>query len=587
MNTELKRSTCLLILVLVVLGLYYSAIFAPVNSVDDPKMLQWLLNTDFTARSVLLGGGRYYRPILVASFVMDKYLWGLQESFMHLENILLHLANTLLVFAIAWRAAALRGSRQLAVAFTAALFFAIHPINTEAVNWISGRSDLLAGGFLFLATLLLLRRPLPFAASFAAACCLLAACLTKETAIFLLPAALLAPFFASDAAAEPLSAQLRRAAPHVALFFGVGVGYLLFRRLASASGADPGVARVLTHVAGNDSGGMLVTLRLTLKALGFYAKKILFPFPLNFGITHVSEWYLPVGVLVCCLVLYLLVRRTVAAFFFVAAAAVVCSALLVPLLRLTWTPLAERYLYIPGGFFVVGAALVCQSRMELLRRRELAVGAFVALALVAFFGTYRRNLLWQDNLALFRDTVAKSPDFVPGRNQLAIALFESGKTAEAGEIFKSFKNDPDLINRQYGLVNKAFALGQEDKFDEARALLKKGLEDPGRHEVLILQQYLELNRDAVLKKKATSASLYPDNVRLLTRMVELSGDPFYSYRLGIIEMQDGSHQKAHAAFAAAAKAAPQSAYYRNSAVRLCAALAADPAAAGRKGEQSR
>jgi protein O-mannosyl-transferase len=586
MKTELKASTCTLILVFLVLGLYYSAIFAPINSVDDPGMYQYLLNTDhFTLGTIFLpgGSGNYYRPILLASFVIDKYLWGLQESFMHLENVLLHLANTLLLFAVARRALALRAVQSPVPAFLAALFFAIHPINTEPVNWISGRTDLLAASFLLLAALQLLRRPLSPLRSISAASFLLLACLCKETSIFFLPAALLAPFFVEPAEGEPVRPLqlLRSHAAHLSLFFCTGAGYLIFRSVAFSQG-DQGVARVLSHVAGEQSAGVLTSLRLVLKALGFYGKKILAPFPLNFAINHVSDGYMVLALLICVALVWLLVRRTLPGFFFICAASVTGSALMIPLLRVTWTPLAERYLYIPGAFFVIGVMLSLQNRTALQRHRLVTQAALAALALIALWGTWQRNLIWLDNLALFQDTVAKSPGFMPARNQLANALFGKGRVQEAAVIYKAFQAEPDLTNPQYGLVNKAFALNGEGKFDEARAILTKALATPGKLELLILNQMLEINKCQAMQNPALSASLLPDNVRLLTRVIELTGDTFYQYRLGIVEMQNGSRDKALQAFDAAVRRAPANAYYRDSAVKLIAKLAKTTAHAAKE-----
>jgi protein O-mannosyl-transferase len=586
MKSELKTSTCILILVLLVLGLYYRSIFAPINSVDDPGMYQYLLNAEhFTLGTIFLpgGSGSYYRPILLASFVIDKYLWGLQESFMHLENVLLHLVNTLLVFAVARRALALRAVHSPLPALLAALFFAIHPINTEPVNWISGRTDLLAASFLLLAALQLLRRPLSPLRSISAAACLLLACLCKETSIFLLPAALLAPLFVEPAEGEPvpLLQLLRSYAAHLSLFFCTGAGYLIFRRVAFSQG-DQGVARVLSHVAGEQSAGVLTSLRLVLKALGFYGKKILVPFPLNFAIDHVSDGYMVLALLICIALVWLLVRRTLSGFLFICAASVAGSALMIPLLRVTWTPLAERYLYIPGAFFVIGVMLSLQKCTALQRHRLITQGALAALALIALWGTWQRNLIWLDNLALFQDAVAKSPDFMPAKNQLANALFEKGRVQEAAAIYKAFQAAPDLTNPQYGLVNKAFALNGEGKFDEARAILRKALADPGKLELLILNQMLETNKCQAMQNPALSASLHPDNVRLLRRVIELTGDPFYQYRLGLLEMQNGSLDKALEAFHAAVRRAPANAYYRDSAVKLIAKLAKTPAQAAKE-----
>jgi hypothetical protein len=309
-----KMSTQLLCLVFFVLGIYYPALFSPLNSMDDPGLYQYLLNTDsFNLRDIFLPGGYgiYYRPILALSFMMDKFVWGLEESFMHLENILFHLVNTLMVFSVARRASDYLYDPSPNVPFVAALFFAIHPLNTEAVNWISGRTDLLAGFFLLLSMYLMLKRPLTWLHSLFAALCMLLACLAKETAIFFLPAALLYPFFkpAVRSYVAPLYLVFRSYWFHLVVFSSAGVSYFVFRTLAFSKG-DQGVARVITHVGGHESAGIFTSARLVLKATGFYAKKLLIPFPLNFGITHVSDIYLPLGLLVIVGIFWLMSSRT-------------------------------------------------------------------------------------------------------------------------------------------------------------------------------------------------------------------------------------------------------------------------------------
>lgn len=563
-------------LIFVVLGVYYQSIFSPINSVDDSGMLQFLLNSDiFTLQNIFVpgGSGSYYRPILLLSFMMDKFVWGLEESFMHLENIIFHLVNTLLVYAVARRAAGFLPNTPPVAPFVAAMFFAIHPLNTEAVNWISGRTDLLAGFFLLLAMYLLLMRPLSLFQSLISSLCMLLACLAKETAIFFLPAALLFPFFISAARtdAAPLRSVFRGYWFHFIVFCSAGAIYFVFRTRAFSKG-DQGVARVITHVGGSESAGILINARLVLKATGFYAKKILVPFPLNFGIIHVSDAYLPLGLLVLAGIIWLMTRRTLPAFFVICAGAVGTSALMIPLLRLTWTPLAERYMYIPSAFFLVGVTLAV-SQWEWHRKYQvhlvIAVSCLVAIAL---YGTATRNLLWQDNLALFQDTLKKSPGFIPAQNEIANALHHRGKQKEAAAIYKSFNETNGLINAQYGLKNKAFALMNEGNFTEAHVILKQLMANPGKHEVAILLQVLELNKVQVMANKATLKDVYAESVTTLTRLIELTGDPFYLYRLGIVHMQAGEKNRALTAFNAVIQTAPPAAYYRKPAEKLAKEL---------------
>jgi len=572
MDIVFTRRKSIMFLIFIVLSVYYSTLFSPLNSVDDPGMYSTLLNTDtFTFYGIFFpsGSGSYYRPILFLSFMMDKFVWGLEESFMHLENILFHLANTLLVFSIVGRATEYLPESSPVAQFVAALFFAIHPLNTEAVNWISGRTDLLAGFFLLLSVYLLLKRPLTFLQSFISALYMLLACLAKETAIFFLPAALLFPFFMSaiktDAAS--LRSVFRSYWFHIVVFFSAGAAYFAFRALAFSKG-DQGVTRVITHVGGSESSGLLTNAWLVLKATGFYAKKLIIPFPLNFGITHVSDIYLPIGLIVLVGIIWLITRRTLAAFFVICAGAVGTSALMIPLLRFTWTPLGERYMYIPSAFFLVGVTMAVRQSERYTKYRVPLTVLLSCLVSIALYGTATRNILWQNNLALFQDTLRKSPDFIPAQNEIANALHNSGKKKEAATIYKSFNETNGLINAQYGLKNKAFALMNEGNFSGARDILKQLLANPGKHEVSILLQVLELNKIQVAAQKATIKDVYSESVKTLSRLIELTSDPFYSYRLGIVHMQVGEKEKAITAFNVVVRSAAPTAYYRAPAEKL-------------------
>ena len=578
MDRIFTSRNCIAFLGILVLACYYPSLFAPLNTVDDFGTYNYLLNADsFSFRSIFFpgGSGSYYRPILLLSFMTDKYFWGLEESFMHLENILFHLANSLLLFAVARRACLVRKQTSFLVPFSAALFFAIHPLNTEAVNWISGRTDLLAGFFLLLSIYLLLKQPLAWTRSSLAAICLLLACLAKETAIFFLPAALFFPFFLSGDCSEavPLGTTWRRNLPHFLLFGGAGFGYFVFRGLAFSRG-DQGINRVVTHLAGSESSGVLLSLRLVFKAMGFYAKKLLFPFPLNFGITTISDLYLPLGVLVLAGICWLLFRRTLPAFFVVCAGAVGGSALIIPLIRLTWTPLGERYMYIPSAFFLVGLTMaVADWERRHTRYGSSLVLVVCSLAGIALYGTVSRNFIWQSNLALFQDTYKKSPDFAPARNEIANALYALGKKQEAAVIYKSFVGSQELINVQYGLKNKALALAQEGDFAGSRHILQELLANPGKHEVSILLQLLELEKVQVAAHQANLQDVHAESVTTLTRLIKLTEDPFYSYRLGIVHMQSGETEQALAAFSAVVRNAPPAAYYRKPAETLAHKLA--------------
>src|SRR5262245_40256902 len=79
-----------------------------------------------------------YRPIRNASYVIDFLLWGRRPFGFHLTNVLIHTGNTLLVFFLIRRFPV-----RPVVPLVAALIFAVHPIQTDSVTYVSGRRDVL------------------------------------------------------------------------------------------------------------------------------------------------------------------------------------------------------------------------------------------------------------------------------------------------------------------------------------------------------------------------------------------------------------------------------------------------------------
>jgi 4-amino-4-deoxy-L-arabinose transferase and related glycosyltransferases of PMT family len=84
----------------------------------------------------------YYRPLVNFSFLIEYQLFGLNSFFYNLDNLLLHMASALLVFALVFL---LTG--QVQSGFWAGLLFAVHPIQWEAVCNIPGRAILLSAFF--------------------------------------------------------------------------------------------------------------------------------------------------------------------------------------------------------------------------------------------------------------------------------------------------------------------------------------------------------------------------------------------------------------------------------------------------------
>lgn len=377
-------------------------------------------------------GIRGIRPLLKASYTLN-WTSGLGAAGFHAVNVLIHALNVVLVFLLLERLASARGQREAAsLAFIAALCFALHPVHTEAVTYVSGRSMSLMACF-YLASLLaysaggeagrpLLRyalSPLLFALALG----------VKETAVTL-PLALL--LWDASAWRRP-SAWWRRQGLHWALLAAVLLLLLM----------HPGYARFFQASwqirAGWDN------LVAQIAGLGYLLGRFVLIFDMNIDpdLFAPAAWtpQLAIGGIAILaglgLGLRLLGRGHWAGF-----------GLLWLFLHLAPTnslmpryDLAnERHLYLAGiGIYwllaqALGAALPTQ------RRRLVAVAL---LALLLGLATVSRNRDYASEVALWSDTVAKSPQNARAYNNLGYAQQLAGRLDAARRAYeRALELDP-------------------------------------------------------------------------------------------------------------------------------------------------
>jgi tetratricopeptide (TPR) repeat protein len=134
-------------------------VYAPVRhygfvDLDDP---QYVSENPFVANGVTWTAVKwaftsihasYWIPLIWLSHMLDIQLYGLNAGGHHATNVLLHLADTLLLFVLLYRTTGAMGRS----AFVAGLF-AVHPLHVESVVWLTERKDVLSTLFLFLTIL--------------------------------------------------------------------------------------------------------------------------------------------------------------------------------------------------------------------------------------------------------------------------------------------------------------------------------------------------------------------------------------------------------------------------------------------------
>jgi hypothetical protein len=151
--------------VLVALNLFVYA------SVRHFQLVNWDDSTYVTENPTVLGGlswssawwalttghSPYWHPMTWLSHLLDVTLFGTDAGLYHVTNLILHIANTLLVFELFRRMTGATGRS----AFVAAVF-AVHPLHVESVAWIAERKDVLSTFFwvlTMLAYVWFVRRP--------------------------------------------------------------------------------------------------------------------------------------------------------------------------------------------------------------------------------------------------------------------------------------------------------------------------------------------------------------------------------------------------------------------------------------------
>ncbi|MCX6166118.1 MAG: glycosyltransferase family 39 protein, partial [Ignavibacteriae bacterium] len=92
--------------------------------------------------------GRYYRPVVSTTYTLDYAFWGLTPKGFHLTNVIINIIASLFLFAILSRLFK-KYKFGLLASLISTLIFAAHPVHTEAVSWISGRTDSLVTLFFF------------------------------------------------------------------------------------------------------------------------------------------------------------------------------------------------------------------------------------------------------------------------------------------------------------------------------------------------------------------------------------------------------------------------------------------------------
>lgn len=400
----------------------------------------------------------FFRPIAVASYAIDWTWSGGRPWGFHLTNLLLHAANALGLFVLlqGW------GVRERA-ALVGAVAFAVHPVQTETVAWISGRTDSLCLLGLLTATLGVrrfvkgpaqrLRRMI------AGVLCLggLALAFGAKEAAVVYPVLFGIELWSSQCR-QLDGVQLRRLLAKVVPLVAPALLYTLAHQVWFDS--QPGVATPSAMLRGP----------LVLEALGRYTALVILPMDLTMsrallhyegGAVTVAWGYVALGAASISSIVGVAVaqRRKAPA---VSLGLVATLALAVPVSSIVWLGydvlVSPRFLYIPmvGVAFAVAGAVDTwvrgaprdgvngpEERGRFLSRRAIGwMGALIATAL--FATSFLRSLDFSSEDAFWRRELESSPDSIAAQRYFVGRELREGRPRAAVALAQHFFSTSSL-----------------------------------------------------------------------------------------------------------------------------------------------
>jgi Flp pilus assembly protein TadD len=488
----------------------------------------------------------------------------------HAVNLAIHVLTSLCLFALVrllltaltLTESARQENRSREIAFVAALIFLTHPIQTQAVTYLSQRAASLAAGCYVAAMALYARGRLKRSSSTLALafCVTVAAMFTKETA-FTLPAALLLMEFFCFGGNETIGRRLLRLGPFLVTLAIIPALYL------ARSAADETLVELARETARIPRAHYLLT---QLNVIRTYFRLLFLPIRQNLDYDYpISVTLAEPGTFASFLWIVAVAgaawsirrKRSLIAFgVFLFFLALSVESTFIPIRDVIF----EHRLYLPMAGFSMALAVGIFRVLADRSIRNTCLGMVIALAT---FATYQRNEIWRDPVTLWSDTARKSPAKARPHNNLGIALAERGRYAEAIREFQTaLAIHPQDMKT---LLNLGLALelgGSWEKALEAYGTLvhlaPKDAE--AKHKMALLLHRRNRTAEAIgLYREALQ--LDPDNGRLhsdfggtllaagtldeaaqnFLEAIRLSpSDPFAHNNMGVVLLRQGRHAEA-------------------------------------------
>jgi protein O-mannosyl-transferase len=528
----LKKILPALFLVLVIFAVYAPALRNDFIWDDtalilrDPLIRSWQLAPEAFQHFLFIDAtpSDFYRPIQRLTYLADYAAFIFKPASYHFTSILFHAGATLALLLLAnelLRAWNIDERKRRWISFLATLVWAVHPVHTAAVAYVSGRADPLAAMFGFLGLYCGIRAAPQVRSSrwlllIATIALFLLSALSKETGL-IFPVLWLAILLFRKSWKQILPAL-------IAILF-VAVSYLSLRLPAEHFPAP----RLRPPAP------LLVRPIIFARAFAEYTSLVVFPANLHmdrdveshpFGPSDASvrgaawrELQTLLGIALTAAAIYGLIRsrRTNPAIF---ACLVLATLAYVPVsgaFSLN-ASIAEHWLYLPTTFLFLAVALaISQLRVPSPALAGLVASWVVVLGARTFVYTHD----WKDQRTFLERTIAAGGDSPRMLINLASQELHDGQLDSAKHHLEmALKKEP---NQPFAVINLATVALRKNDYVTAREILNRAKDlpvvDAQAHELLAILEMKEHGRVELLRFRLASRT-GPPNWRIERRYIE-------------------------------------------------------------------
>lgn len=427
---------------------------------DNNYIKHWVNLPKIVIEDFGAGGGtrsNFYRPLQMILHMAGYSLWGLNVIGYHLTSVFLHILTAIALYFFVYAIVC-----NTSIAFLASLLFVTHPINTEAVCYISGVSDPLSLLFILLCFIFYIKslNSKSIAPYLLALLIFAVALLSKENAV-IVPILILLYHYSFRK-----NLEIKKVIP----FFIILLSYVLLRLTI----LNPFIQ---IHVPITS---LLQKLPGCFVALAEFSKLLLLPFNLHveYGnkVFNISDPRVITGALLSLLLIIFafLKRKQNPLVFFSIGWFFIAFLPVSNIYPINDSFMMEHWIYTPSiGFFIILSNLIY---LPLKNKRLVFLLRTLVIALIVFYSylTIKQNEYWKEPIAFYKRTLKYAPDSWRFYNELGIEYANSGKTKEAIECYtKSLEINPNLSGVYNNLGNLYRQIG---KNDEALAMYKKAKE---------------------------------------------------------------------------------------------------------------